>query len=60
MPLIRRDEARFIADNAEDGTPLVLDQAHHPMRVVLGCHSDDQAERVARLLNVEAGWGVRA
>jgi hypothetical protein len=44
---------RFVADNAQDGTPLVLDTAHWPCRVVVGCDSDEQAERIAKFLKGE-------
>lgn len=51
---------RFVADNAMDGTALVIDNCSliddHPSqmgRVVVVCNSDSQAERIADFLNDE-------
>lgn len=44
---------RFIADNARDGTPIVLDARYYPRRLVVTCSSDEQAERIAALLSRE-------
>lgn len=50
----REGTPRFIADNTEEGSPMVLDTARDPHPVVCVCHSDGQAERIAALLNAGA------
>jgi hypothetical protein len=42
---------RYLADQTENGDPMVLDLSSHPARVVCGCRSDEDAEMIARALN---------
>ena len=45
---------RYIADETENGQPMVLDTFYEPARVLTGCRTTEDAERIAQERN--EGW----
>jgi hypothetical protein len=44
---------RYVADQTANGDPMVLDTGHDPARVICGCRSDEDADMMARALNIQ-------
>lgn len=46
---------RYVADQADDTSPLVLDITTNPCTIVCGCRTWERAEEIASLLNDNEG-----